>query len=270
MEKSRRHLARRLYDAEFDFNCFGGQPVSRYMLATLPRSGSTYCAIKLWQTGLLGAPMEYLNFWVITDLFKRLGYPLDRDSRISSRDVQSYWMNVQVLRTSLNGVFGWKMFTSNFLEISRIYPNLLQDITPNYILYLTRNDELGQAFSYSRAMKSKTWFGGIENATEVTYDFNHIKLCLKMIRDQKSYWEKIFLTVNVEPMRLYYEDLLANPDQFTEDILIWMGINLDPSSHINVPITVRQTDGVSKAWRDRFAEDIAHDTFKSGACMSFD
>lgn len=57
-----RHVIRTLYDADADFNRFGRAPVGTYMLATLPRSGSIFCAIRLWQTGLLGAPMEYLNF----------------------------------------------------------------------------------------------------------------------------------------------------------------------------------------------------------------
>ncbi|MGB6145228.1 MAG: Stf0 family sulfotransferase [Rhodanobacter sp.] len=263
MEKQGRHLARRLYDAEFDFNCFGREPLGTYMLATLPRSGSTYCAIKLWQTGLLGSPMEYLNFGVIADLYQRLGYPISGDGGVLSGHVQSYWRSVKIIRTSLNGVFGWKMFTSNFLEISKKYPELLKEITPNYVLYLTRRDELGQAFSYSRAMRSKTWFGGIANVSEVAYDFFHIKKCLRLIREQKRCWEDIFDTVEIEPIRIFYEDLLSDAESFTGCILGRMGIKVDRTSRIDIPVTLRQTDGISRIWRNRFAEDESHEAISA-------
>lgn len=37
-----RHVVRRLYDRDADFNCFGRAPAGIYMLATIPRSGSTF------------------------------------------------------------------------------------------------------------------------------------------------------------------------------------------------------------------------------------
>jgi hypothetical protein len=32
-----------------------------YMVATIPRTGSTYLCHRLWRTGCMGVPLEYLN-----------------------------------------------------------------------------------------------------------------------------------------------------------------------------------------------------------------
>ena len=50
------------YEARFDFPHRATAPSRPYLLATVPRSGSTYLSHVLWRTGCLGAPLEYLNF----------------------------------------------------------------------------------------------------------------------------------------------------------------------------------------------------------------
>src|SRR4051812_43480431 len=48
------------YEGKFDFA--GRQPETAYLLATVPRTGSTFLSHLLWRSGCLGAPLEYLNF----------------------------------------------------------------------------------------------------------------------------------------------------------------------------------------------------------------
>lgn len=50
------------YEAEFDFPLRPSPPPRPYLLASTPRSGSTYVSHLFWQTGCLGAPLEYCNF----------------------------------------------------------------------------------------------------------------------------------------------------------------------------------------------------------------
>lgn len=253
----RLHVIHRLYSAEADFNCFGADPLGSYMLATVPRSGSTYCAIKLWQSGLLGAPMEYLNFPVMGQVFRRLGYEPDEKGLIPSSHIARYWHDIRRLRTSLNGMFGFKMFPANYIEIARVYPELLKQITPNYVVYLTRKDEIGQAMSYSRARRSKVWFAGIEHTRDVPYDFDHIKSCLHSVQQQKKSWEDIFQRAGVTPIRIFYEDILANDSEVVGSVLQAMGIKMDARVAIEVPMILRQSDGMSREWRARFAQDQA-------------
>lgn len=255
-----RPVIRRLYDRDADFNCFGSEPVGTYMLATVPRSGSTYCAIRLWETGLLGAPMEYLNFRIMGDLFHRLGYQHDESGHIPTDRVHEYWHDVQRLRTSGNGIFGYKMFTTNYVEISKRYPEFLEAIAPNYIIYLERRDLLGQAMSYSRAIRSKIWFGGVKNAPVVEYDYAHIKHSIGLIEKQRNSWENMFIFRRLNPIRIYYEDLFGDQSIAVESVLRSMGIKPDPSVVLKVPMIQRQTDGISKDWRERFLEDQRMDS----------
>lgn len=257
--QSKFHINARLYSAEMDFNWLGKNPIGSYMLATIPRSGSTYCAIRLWQTGLLGAPMEYLNFHVIDDLLQRLGYQVSEKDHMNIKQMNGYWRDVQRLRSSPNGVFGYKMFIENYVKMARCVPGFLRKITPHYVIYLTRRDVLGQAMSYSRAMRSKVWFADVPNTPIVDYDYVHIKTCLRSIKRQKSAWESIFELTGIKPIRIAYEDLANSSLTVVDDVLNAMGIKLDESRAISIPMINRQIDGVSGEWRERFTEDSFKD-----------
>ena len=50
------------YEGKFDFPARGQGPEQTYLLASVPRAGSTHFSHVLWRTGCLGAPLEYLNF----------------------------------------------------------------------------------------------------------------------------------------------------------------------------------------------------------------
>ncbi|MGN6481159.1 Stf0 family sulfotransferase [Luteibacter sp.] len=246
------HLATQYYEAHMDFNCFGEPPKTSYMLATVPRSGSTYCAVRLWQSGAMGAPMEYLNYRVIGNLLRRLGYSLE----LEAKSLQGYWRDVQRLRTGNNGVFGFKMFIANYVEIAKRAPAFLENIRPGHVIYLTRRDAVGQALSYSRAQRSKIWFGGVANAPEVEYDFAHVKMCLRSINHQKNAWEKTFAVTGVEPLRVTYEDWLDDGAATIGFLTAKLGLSFDAAAQIPVPMIERQTDGISREWRDRFLEDL--------------
>lgn len=253
----KKHVINALYDRDFDFNCFGRRPVGSYMLATVPRSGSTYCAIKLWQTGLLGAPMEYLNFRIMGALFNRLGYRMDNETSLPPDQVRRYWRDVQRLRTSPNGVFGYKMFTSLYMDISRRAPAFLEEITPNYVIYLTRRDVVGQAISYSRAQRSRAWFGDVAEALDVDYDFEHIQSCVQGIEGQKSSWERVFELTSTSPVRIYYEDLLEDDTVVSSQVLDALGIKPDPTQRIDIPMIKRQRDETTNVWRHRYLAEAA-------------
>lgn len=259
----RPHQASQYYDAGLDFNCFGHKPVVSYMLATLPRSGSTYCAIRFWQSGVLGAPMEYLNYQVVGNLLRRLGYSVEMEAR----SLLNYWHDVQRLRTSANGVYGFKMFIANYVEIAKRAPAFLDEIRPSHVVYLTRRDEIGQAMSYSRAQKSKVWFAGVPDTPEVEYDFAHIKMCLRSINHQKTAWEKTFELTGVRPIRVTYEDLLERGEACIQEVQSAMGISPDARAAIDIPMIERQTDGISQEWRERFLEDSLREAGEATAAI---
>jgi LPS sulfotransferase NodH len=99
------------------------------MIAAVPRSGSTLLCTTLWESGVLGAPLEYLNFGFMTHV--------PRWSRALCRPTE-YWEELQKVRTSPNGVFSYKMFSSNYKRIGELSQDLLARIAPTHVVYITR------------------------------------------------------------------------------------------------------------------------------------
>ena len=249
------HLIDRLYSAEFDLPANSRSKMS-YMLATVPRSGSTHFAIQLWQTGLLGAPMEYANFRVMpSHLMPRLGITKEMALDLSQEQILAYWNAVKALRTSPNGIFGYKMFMQNFMEIVKKYPGLFEEIQPDFVIYLVRKDVVAQAISYSKAIRSKVWFAGID-APELAYDFTHIEESRKLLQLQYDYWEGVFEHSGVRPIRVFYEDIVDSGIRVVESILASVGIPRDEIARIDIPELSRQSDDTTAHWKALYLRDI--------------
>ncbi len=248
-----------MYDQNADFTTWYGTPRKRYILATIPRAGSTLCSIRLWQSGQLGAPLEYMNLTLARAMWERLGYHLDGGGP-SEAQIASYWRNVQKLRTSSNGVFGCKLFVCNLAKLASEDPSILSQMAPTHVVYLVRKDLLGQAISYCRAQQSHVWFGGIRyrKDREPTYDFERIRACLVSICQQMAVWEKLFRAWGVSPLRLCYEELCACPRRTVNAVKAYIGVHSEPSATLSLPIIVRQADGTSDEWRAQFLRDAKH------------
>jgi len=249
------HVINRLYQDAHDFS--PATPKHSYMIATVPRSGSTYFAIRLWQTGLLGAPMEYLNLPAMNrQLMPRLGIHQADPFTLTTSVILAYWQRVKQIRTSPNGVFGYKMFKVVFHDIISHYPEVFEDIAPDYVLYLTRKDLVGQAISHSRAIKTNKWFAS-QTLAEETYDFEHISKCQNHIENEYAYWEQVFLHSGIQPIRVTYEDILQNGPKVIGNILSLMGLGELPESNLPIPIIDKQSDDISAEWRARYELDRA-------------
>jgi len=249
------HVVNRLYAAEFDFPKTD-QKLS-YMIAAVPRSGSTYFAIQLWRTGLLGAPMEYLNFPVVANqLMPRFGIPKDRALSLKKHEIVAYWNNVKKKRTSPNGVFGYKVFMINFRDLVNQYPDLFDNIQPDYVLHLTRRDRIEQAISYSKAKQTNAWFADMPNSNSAKYDFEHIRKCLGELDLQYDYWERVFAHAGIEPIRVAYEDLMSNEEETIASVLRQMNMEPDPTARLKIPLVRKQRGAETEDWRGRFEEDL--------------
>src|SRR3569623_2026048 len=136
------------YEGKFDFPRRETGPDIVYMLASMPRTGSTWFSHLLWETGCLGAPLEYLNFEKTGPYFF---------ARHSPEAQMRLWRSLLHRRTSPNGVFGIKTFPVQLQALSQGNPALLQAVRPTRIGYLTRRDRAGHIASLARASGSGVW-----------------------------------------------------------------------------------------------------------------
>lgn len=244
------HPIHQLYSEKFDLSEYGETPKKIYMVASIPRSGSTYFLLKLWQTGCLGAPMEYANFPILENIMKRLD---------QNCDPVVFWKKIKRFRTTSNGVYGFKMFMANYINFANNHPELLKDVSPDKVILFTRKDEISQAISLSRAIKSSAWFSGAEERVAPEYDYDHIKRQMLSIKSQKKFWEDALLLGGGDIFRTTYEELIEDENYVLSEICKFIGVNKNPAKAINLPMIEIQRDDKSRLWRERFLEDMKND-----------
>jgi hypothetical protein len=112
------------YEGRFDFPRRTSPPTLTYLLATLPRTGSTWFSHLLWQTGCLGAPLEYLNFEPTGPYYF---------AARSTASQQQLWHSLMSRRTSPNGLFGLKCFPDQLESLQQENPQLLSDVMSTFV-----------------------------------------------------------------------------------------------------------------------------------------
>ena len=240
------------YEAKYDFPARDVAPERSYLLATVPRSGSTYLSHVLWQTGCLGAPLEYLNF----DPAGPYGH-----ASAAPAEQQRLWLSALRHRTSPNGVFGLKGFPTQFEALVQGNPDLLAWVmrqvlpsrTDSRVLFLRRRDRTAHAISYARAILSGVWCQEQETAARVEPDYSPVAVerAARLIEEQEASWEAMFADLRLTPMTLWYEDVVADPARARAAVADHVGAMLDPGAEVNVPAIRRQSQEGARAWATR-------------------
>ena len=238
------------YEGKFDFP--GRPPEITYMLATVPRTGSSWLSHILWRTGCLGAPLEYLNYDKAGPYFFAHDAPNEQNW---------LWRSVLRRRTSPNGVFGVKCFPmqlealhqSNPGLLSAIWSTLLPADRSGRVIYLARRDRTAHAISYARATLSGIWRKEQETGERAEPDYSAAALATaeQWIEAQSAGWEDMFGNLRIEPLRLWYEDVAADPDDAVRKVADYLGVTLDPAAIVQIPAVEKQSEAGSRAWADQ-------------------
>jgi trehalose 2-sulfotransferase len=235
-----------------------------YIIASTPRSGSTFLSSLLWQTGVLGAPTEYWN------CRKRLA-PKSIGSRMMERleahSRADYLDKLLACRTSKNGVFGIKVQFNDFEETLEFYPEALDRLSPVNYIYIERSDKIAQAVSMVKAMQTGMWAsakGRRPTVADVTYDKDMIARCLEKLEEQRAGWMRWFDANKIEPLQVPYETLAADPPKTVQKILAFVGAENDQPQEIHFRSTERQGDSTNKEWAEKFRQDQKRSPKKGG------
>jgi LPS sulfotransferase NodH len=241
------------YEGKFDFPRRRDPPRVAYMLASLPRSGSTWFSHLLWRTGCLGAPLEYLNFASAGPYYFAASSPAVQ---------RQLWQSLAHRRTSANGVFGVKCFASQLEGLQQQNPKLLAFVMatlvrrPNpRVVYFERSDRVAHAISYARASLSGIWRKEQEPDEGVRVDYSEaaIRRAEQMIDAEQDAWRRMFDELGIQPLTLWYEDALSNPDAAVAAVAGYLGVTLDPPARLDVPAIEKQAAADSAAWAGRYA-----------------
>jgi LPS sulfotransferase NodH len=249
------------YEGKFDFPVRARGPESTYLLASVPRAGSTHFSHALWQTGCLGAPLEYLNF-------ERLGpYGF---AAASPSVQQQLWRSVLRRRCSPNGVFGLKAFPTQLEQLRETNPRLLDDVLatmlprdrPRRIVYLRRRDRVAQAVSYARAALSGIWRKEQEVASPAPIEYSQeaLESAEQGIVLQEGVWEKMFSDLRIEPLRVWHEDVLASPEAEIRQVADYVGVTIEPHAAVRVPEIEKQSRGDAREWIEQYGRSRSEGT----------
>jgi trehalose 2-sulfotransferase len=246
------------YEAKFDFPHRHEPPRLQYMIATIPRTGSTYLSHRLWQTGCLGAPLEYLDF-------SPEGH--NRDVASSPPGQVERWQRALATRTSPNGVFGFKCFLMHLKQLGECNEPLLEMLRPSYVVYLERRDRVAQAVSYARAHLTGVWCKEQANGANERVEYSRAALeqAEEWIDAQARGWKQLFERLELAPLHLCYEDVVANPDAATRAVADHIGVELSGGAAIRVPSVARQSGAESEAWSAAYAREAGAAQAAAGA-----
>jgi LPS sulfotransferase NodH len=243
------------YEEEFDFPPRLSPPTRPYLLASVPRSGSTWVSHLFWQTGCLGAPLEYCNF-------EPTG-PYGHASQSAAEQLK-LWRAALAGRTSPNGVFGLKGFPVQFEALHANNPALLAEVMRTVmpspergrVVLLHRRDRTAHAISYARAILSGIWRAEQERGGRAEPEYSRIAVerAATMIESQEGTWRAMLADLRIAPLELWYEDVLAGPAAAIDAVAGYLGVEIDPEAAVEVPPIERQSQQGARAWVRRHSE----------------
>ena len=208
-------------------------PVRTYVIASLPRTGSTMLARSL-EAAEAGVPAEYLNPLVRRELADRWG-------RLALPD---YLERVRATRT-VSGHFGLKVHFNHF-EPMRTNQTTLDWIGDATWISLTRLDQISQAVSLDLARRTGRWWAGPRRRLAV-YDAAAVTNRFDEIRSQEVGWERFYLDHQIEPLRITTENLFERPHETIGAVLQALGMDGDPEV-----VTRPSNDPRTERWARRY------------------
>ena len=223
-----------------------------YIIAASYRCGSTHLCTRLWRTGRLGAPFEYLNYeHEMKFLYSRLG----------ADSPQDYLERLIACRMSDNGIFGLKAHFHHFRAALRACPSTLERLQPLQFIFIRREDKIAQAVSLAKALQTRAWLGlsTLERAqVPLFYSSEFIGACLKEIDRQETSWMEWFDSRKVSPHLVRYEELLRDEASTVTNLCFALGVANDEPSTVEVPVIERQSDSVNAEWISSFEKTWTH------------
>lgn len=243
-----------------------------YILCASPRTGSTLLCTLLEATRVAGNPDSYFNTRWMVDCAADWNVPVPLDPTDPATN-RAYLDAVLAAGTGDTGMFGLRLMHKNLAalltRLATLYPDLPDAParfaaafdSPRYI-HLSRRDKLAQAVSYEIATQSGLWHRN-PDGTEMErqgqpqtphYDATRIKAQLDLYAREHRLWSQWFTAHNLTPLRVWYEDLAANPQAVLAQVLSHLGQNPALARHLP-PGTAKLADATSADWMRRYLAD---------------
>jgi LPS sulfotransferase NodH len=126
------------------------------------------------------------------------------------------------------------------------------DLLPNlHFVYLTRDDLLGQAISWARALQTEQYRSTQPAKRPAVYDADLIRSQLTAIVRERAQRETFFAQTGIEPLRIVYERFLEDRSSYVDRVANLMSIENPVVDQRKVELVI-QRDAVTEQWKQRF------------------
>jgi LPS sulfotransferase NodH len=227
-------------------SCFS-QIDKKFVIAFTPRVGSTLLCQHLFRYGVFVA--EFLN-------------PIHLEAETHVKKPTDYYdlFSKLIDRYAVNGVFGLKAHVQATVPLfeAQEFPSHIPDWR---FVYITRDNIVRQAVSQVIAELRDSWASWIEPAREVTdadYSAHRIARAIWSTRLSQESWEKFFHLFNIEPLRITYEKIIADPREAAARVARHCDLQLGGQELVEQfddPPLLPQTTLLNSEWERRFRNE---------------
>lgn len=253
----------------FDFPSWVGRPEVCYAIVSTPRSGSNMLVRALWQSGVAGAPEEYLTPLFMSDFTGRFGRLRENlkskdawlsGNKIFDGELAEYVKLLMRIRTSPNGVFGLKLHASHFSfeHLSLIDVNRV--IQLDKVIRITRKNKVRQAISLIFATETDQWIDDPEwnsiskplkkASSDIEYDEKRIHEALGYLEELETFSNSLIENWKIPSLEVSYEDLCDKYSDVMKGALDFLGVE---TTSLPIEVNIRkQDDPVKEQWYERF------------------
>ena len=244
-----------------------------YIICGTPRTGSTLLCNLLASTKRAGNPDSFYG--------RKFMPAWAEDWRLPARHTMGERdFNIAYLKAAVaagkggTGIFGLRLMRENLGELSeildQIFPQLPSDRARlekafGRILYihLSREDKLAQAISLVKAEQTGLWHVA-PDGTEIErlappkeshYDFARINREVMELKSYDTAWNSWFAAQGIEPLRIGYEALSANPAAALTGICEALGVRA-PHADVVRPSVAKLADETSLEWMRRYRSEV--------------
>lgn len=247
----------------------GAGQTGALIICSTPRTGSTLLCSLLESTGVAGRPKSYFREEDADRWARQWGIgPIvtgtDRIARFMSAATNA--------GTTENGVFAarimWGSMEDVVASLAVIYPGVAPGGPIDLInhafgrarfVHITRDDVVAQAVSWARAEQTRVWQStSPQDASapdrEPAYDRAQIQGFVDTIKTHNAAWVEWFSVAGVDPYRIRYEVLDADPMGTISSVLECLDLEMPPNREIVSP-NQRMADDLNQNWIDRFRSE---------------
>lgn len=211
-----------------------------YVICTSPRSGSNYLGQLLESTEQLGRPREYFN----GPARRVLDDPTFPDA--PAEQVQ----RILTQGATPNGVYALKAFADQWsnaassIDLHRALPDLR-------FIHLRREDVLGQAISWARAVQTQQYRSTQKIVGAPIYNGPLILDRIHALAALEHYWMVYFARSDLPVLRLTYVEVAEGPSHVASRVARWMDIDAASVKAEEINLVI-QRDDLSDGWRRQF------------------